>query len=90
MGKNGQWISPDDRREDRALRESLKTNTDNVIPERMSQPTSISMEMNTTPNRPLMDLPKHPPRVHNKEDQGKNPKSKGDIPIYECAIHLSS
>jgi hypothetical protein len=37
-----------------------------------------------------MDLSKCPPRIHDKEDQGKNPESKSDIPVYECAIHLLS
>jgi hypothetical protein len=88
MGKNKLWIGPDNQRGNGVLRESLKMNSDNTIPERMSQPTFISIEINNTPDRPLTDLLKCPPRIHDKEDQRKNPESKGDIPVYEYAIHF--
>jgi hypothetical protein len=90
MRKNELWIDLDNWRGNKVLRESPKTNSNNTIPERMSQPTFISIEMNNAPDGPLADLLKHPPRIHDKEDQGKNPESKGDVPVYKCMIHLLS
>jgi hypothetical protein len=88
MGKNGLQIGPYDQRGNGALRESPKMNSANTIPEETSQLTLIAVEINNTPDRPLTDLPKHPPRIHNKEEQRKNSESKGDVPVYECTIHL--
>jgi hypothetical protein len=79
MGRNGLHIDKDDQRRDRVLRKSLKVNTNNTIPERMSQPTPISIEMNNTPSRSLTDLPECPPRIHDKNNQGKDPNRKSDI-----------
>jgi hypothetical protein len=61
-----------------------------MIPGRTSKPTLISIETNNVPEGPLPNLPKQPPRVYNQEDQGKDPESKGDVPIDKCTIHLLS
>jgi hypothetical protein len=51
-------------------------NTNNTIPERMSEPIPISIEMTNAPDRPLSDLSEHPPRIYNKNNQGENPDGK--------------
>jgi hypothetical protein len=88
MRKNELRIGPDNQRGNGALRESLKMKSDNTIPEKMSQPTFISIEINNAPNRPLMNLPKRSLRIHDKEDQRKNSERKGNVALSKCAIHL--
>jgi hypothetical protein len=84
MGKDKLRIDKDDRREDRVLRKGLKVDTNNTIPERRSKPTSISTDMNNAHHQSLMDLPKCPLRIYNKNDQGSFDKvsSFRHFPLY--------
>jgi hypothetical protein len=72
------------------LRESSKTDTNNMIPERESEPTSISIKMNYACKWSLTDLLEHPPSIDDKNNQGEDPNSKNDISIDKGTIHLIS
>jgi hypothetical protein len=64
--------------------------TNNMIPEKKSEPTSISTGMNHTHKRSLMDLPKRLSSIDNKNNQGEDLNSKRSIAVDEGTIHLIS
>jgi hypothetical protein len=90
MGIDELWINKDNQRRSGALRESSETDTNNAIPERKLEPTSISTEMNHAHKWPSTDLPEHPPGIDDKNNQGEDPNSESSIPVDKGTIHLIS
>jgi hypothetical protein len=86
-GKDKLRIDKDNWRRSGALRESPKTDANNMIPERMSEPPPISMEPDHKWS--LTDLPECSPSIDNKNNQGEDPDSKGNIPVDKGTVYFN-
>jgi hypothetical protein len=76
MGIDELWINNDNQRRSGALRESSKADTNNTIPEKKSEPSSISIGTNHVCKWSPTDLPECPPSIDDKNNQGEDPDSK--------------
>jgi hypothetical protein len=90
MGIDELRINKDNQRRSGVLRESSETDTNNMIPEKKSEPSFMSTRTNHARKWSLMDLPECPPSIDDKNDQGEDPDSKSCIPVDEGTIHLIS